>query len=226
LDLHVKDPRPAGDLGEGLDPVESAPETSRELGERLELRGGVAEVVAVRVDDRRDGRAADLVEEDKIGCLERQFPAGSRYAISSKSNAAREGFRYKPRESRRLTSARTTLRSHSFSPQSGNCPCSSNMRWSGARRSATGKGLHEAPSEIHKRALEGDILTKDVAGSLIDRYLHTPFAYPTLREQLRNAGVKAIERYFDTHGKEIAGLVTRKDSSQLGWGRQVARLAR
>jgi DNA helicase-2/ATP-dependent DNA helicase PcrA len=67
-----------------------------------------------------------------------------------------------------------------------------------------GKGLHDALSEIHKRALEGDIVTKDAATSLIDRHLHTPFAYPTLREQLRNAGVKAIERYFDMHGKEIA----------------------
>ncbi|KRF23793.1 ATP-dependent DNA helicase [Phycicoccus sp. Soil803] len=67
-----------------------------------------------------------------------------------------------------------------------------------------GKGLHDALSEIHKRALEGDIVTKGAAGSLIDRHLHTPFAYPTLREQLRSAGVKAIERYFDTHGTEIA----------------------
>lgn len=67
-----------------------------------------------------------------------------------------------------------------------------------------GKGLHDALSEIHKRALEGDIVTKASAGALINRHLHAPFAYPTLREQLRNAGIKAIERYFDTHGKEIA----------------------
>src|SRR4051812_40380905 len=67
-----------------------------------------------------------------------------------------------------------------------------------------GKGLHDALAEVHKRALDGDLLRKDVAASLVDRHLHTPFAYPTLREQLRNAGVKAIERYFDTHGNEIA----------------------
>lgn len=66
-----------------------------------------------------------------------------------------------------------------------------------------GKGLHDALAEIHKRALEGDIVTKDSAVALIDRHLNTPFAYPALREQLRLAGVKAIERYFDTHGKEI-----------------------
>ena len=67
-----------------------------------------------------------------------------------------------------------------------------------------GKALHDALSEIHKRALDGDIVTKAVAPALVDRHLNAPFAYPTLREQLRNAGIKAIERYFDSHGKEIA----------------------
>jgi DNA helicase-2/ATP-dependent DNA helicase PcrA len=67
-----------------------------------------------------------------------------------------------------------------------------------------GKTLHDTLSEIHKRALEGDIVTKDSAATLIDRHLNVPFAYSALREQLRNAGIKAIERYFDTHGEEIA----------------------
>jgi DNA helicase-2/ATP-dependent DNA helicase PcrA len=67
-----------------------------------------------------------------------------------------------------------------------------------------GKGLHDALSEIHKRALDGDIVTKDSAAALIDRHLNAPFAYPALRDQLRSAGIKAIERYYDTHGKEIA----------------------
>lgn len=66
-----------------------------------------------------------------------------------------------------------------------------------------GKGLHDALAEIHKRALEGDIVTKDSAPALIDRHLTTPFAYPTLREQLRKSGIEAIGRYFDTHGTEI-----------------------
>ena len=48
------------------------------------------------------------------------------------------------------------------------------------------------------------MVTKDSAPSLIDRHLNAPFAYPALREQLRKAGIKAIERYFDVHGKEIA----------------------
>lgn len=60
------------------------------------------------------------------------------------------------------------------------------------------KGFHDAPAEIHGRAPEGDIITKDVAESLIGRYLHTPFAHPTLRGQFRSAGGKAIEPDFDT----------------------------
>jgi DNA helicase-2/ATP-dependent DNA helicase PcrA len=67
-----------------------------------------------------------------------------------------------------------------------------------------GKGLHDALSEIHKRALEGDMVGPESAGALIDRHLHTPFAYTALREQLRASGVKAIERYFAQHGQEIA----------------------
>jgi DNA helicase II / ATP-dependent DNA helicase PcrA len=67
-----------------------------------------------------------------------------------------------------------------------------------------GKGLHDALAEVHKRALEGDIVPKSSAPTLIDRHLNAPFAYPALREQLRTAGIAAIERYFDTHGDEIA----------------------
>jgi DNA helicase-2/ATP-dependent DNA helicase PcrA len=67
-----------------------------------------------------------------------------------------------------------------------------------------GKGLHDALAEIHKRALEGDIATRDSAAALVDRHLNAPFAYPALREQLRSSGIEAIERYFDRHGKELA----------------------
>jgi DNA helicase-2/ATP-dependent DNA helicase PcrA len=67
-----------------------------------------------------------------------------------------------------------------------------------------GKALHDALAEVHKRALDGEVVTKDLAPALIDRHLNAPFAYDALREKLRAAGIKAIERYFDTHGKQIA----------------------
>lgn len=70
-----------------------------------------------------------------------------------------------------------------------------------------GKGLHDALAEMHKRALEGDIPTKAEAATLVDRHLHTPYAYPALREQLRRAAVTAIDRYFDRHGGDLSRTI-------------------
>ena len=69
-----------------------------------------------------------------------------------------------------------------------------------------GKGLHDALAEIHKRALEGDIVRRDVAATLIDRHLHTPFAYERLHEQLRASAIKSVERYIDAHRAELDEL--------------------
>jgi DNA helicase-2/ATP-dependent DNA helicase PcrA len=67
-----------------------------------------------------------------------------------------------------------------------------------------GKGLHDALAEIHKRALDGDAVGPESAGVLIDRHMHTPFAYAALRDQLRASAVRALQRYFVEHGDEIA----------------------
>ncbi len=78
-----------------------------------------------------------------------------------------------------------------------------------------GKGLHDALSEVHKRAIGGDILDKSAAGELVQRHLHTPFAYPALREQLEKAAKSAIERYFVTHGESLASTVHSEKQIQV-----------
>lgn len=70
-----------------------------------------------------------------------------------------------------------------------------------------GKGLHDALAEMHKRALAGDVPTRAESAELVDRHMHTPYAYPALREQLRTAGVSAIERYFDRHGGDLTRTI-------------------
>ncbi len=52
-------------------------------------------------------------------------------------------------------------------------------------------------AEIHKRAITGDIVSDFEAEELVDRHLNAPFAYPRLREQLRQAAIKAVTRYLD-----------------------------
>ena len=78
-----------------------------------------------------------------------------------------------------------------------------------------GKALHDALAEVHKRALEGDFVTKELAPELIDRHLNAPFAYAALREMLRASGIKAIERYFDAHGEQIANTVFSEQQIQV-----------
>lgn len=59
-----------------------------------------------------------------------------------------------------------------------------------------GKSLHDALAELHKRALTGEILSETEAEALVDRHLNVPFAYDSLREQLRTSGIRAVERYI------------------------------
>ena len=70
-----------------------------------------------------------------------------------------------------------------------------------------GKGLHDALAEMHKRALTGDVPSAAESAELVDRHLHTPYAYPALREQLRTAAVAAIDRYFVEHGEDLTRTI-------------------
>lgn len=63
-----------------------------------------------------------------------------------------------------------------------------------------GKSLHDSLAEVHKRALDGDIVGDDAADELVERHLNLPFAYPELREDLRNSGVDAVRRYLKDNG--------------------------
>jgi DNA helicase-2/ATP-dependent DNA helicase PcrA len=70
-----------------------------------------------------------------------------------------------------------------------------------------GRGLHDALAEMHKRALAGDVPTKSETEELVDRHLHTPYAYEALQIQLRDAAIKAIDRYFDRHGDDLTRTI-------------------
>ena len=81
-----------------------------------------------------------------------------------------------------------------------------------------GKGLHDALSEVHKRAIDGHLMTAADAADLVERHLHTPYAYPALREQLAKSAQKAIERYFAAHGQEIPNTVHSEKQIQVHLG--------
>lgn len=78
-----------------------------------------------------------------------------------------------------------------------------------------GKGLHDALAEMHKRAIDGDVPDPSEARELVERHLHTPYAYPALREQLQKAATNAIERYFRLHGGDLTRTIHSEKQIQV-----------
>jgi DNA helicase-2/ATP-dependent DNA helicase PcrA len=62
-----------------------------------------------------------------------------------------------------------------------------------------GKSLHDALAEVHARAIRRDIADETEVPELIQRHLHTPYAYPALRQQLEASAEKVLRSYLDAN---------------------------
>jgi DNA helicase II / ATP-dependent DNA helicase PcrA len=69
-----------------------------------------------------------------------------------------------------------------------------------------GKSLHDALAEVHKRSLEGEVVSPDEAGDLIQRHLRAPYAYPALKEKLVKGAVDAVAGYIAKNGEALKSL--------------------
>jgi DNA helicase-2/ATP-dependent DNA helicase PcrA len=78
-----------------------------------------------------------------------------------------------------------------------------------------GKGLHDALAEVHKRAIAGDLVSQDAATELVERHLHTPFAYPELRKQLRRSAIESVRRYLREHESDLERTVHSEKQIQV-----------
>ncbi len=81
-----------------------------------------------------------------------------------------------------------------------------------------GKGLHDALAEMHKRALAGDVVDKGEAEELVERHLHTPYAYPELESDARNAPPSRRSSATSTSTARISsGPSTARSRSRSMW---------
>jgi DNA helicase-2/ATP-dependent DNA helicase PcrA len=78
-----------------------------------------------------------------------------------------------------------------------------------------GKSIHDVMAEVHKRALDGDIVSGLDAEELVDRHLNTPFAYDALRKQLRLAAIRAVRRYIDGNRAALANTLYSEQQIQV-----------
>lgn len=81
-----------------------------------------------------------------------------------------------------------------------------------------GKGVHDALAEMHKRAISGDVPERSESTELVDRHLHTPYAYPALRDQLRKTAIDAVDRYFVVHGEDLTRTIHSEKQIQVQVG--------
>ena len=81
-----------------------------------------------------------------------------------------------------------------------------------------GKSQHDALAEIHRRSLAGDIPKESDVPAIVERHLHVPFAYPSLRETLREAGIRNIERYLKENRPNLTRLEHAEQVIELDLG--------
>jgi DNA helicase-2/ATP-dependent DNA helicase PcrA len=78
-----------------------------------------------------------------------------------------------------------------------------------------GKSVHDVMAEIHKRAIDGDIVSGLDADDLVDRHLNTPFAYPALRTDLRRAAIRAVRRYVEQNRTRLENTLYSEQQIQV-----------
>lgn len=59
-----------------------------------------------------------------------------------------------------------------------------------------GKSLHDVLAEVHKRAIDGDIADAAEVPRLLEMHMHTPYAYPALRQQLEASAERVVREYL------------------------------
>src|SRR5207244_1922921 len=89
-----------------------------------------------------------------------------------------------------------------------------------------GRSLHNALAEVHARALSGDHATEGEARDLITTHLHTPYAYPALKEKLEASAEKVIANYINDNAALFDKIEFSEKQIDIGLGDGVSVVGR
>ena len=81
-----------------------------------------------------------------------------------------------------------------------------------------GKSLHDALTEVHTRALRGELIEPGKALALVQRHLRAPYAYPALREKLERAARRIVEGYIRKNAAEFKNLEFSEKAIEIALG--------
>ncbi len=89
-----------------------------------------------------------------------------------------------------------------------------------------GKSLHDALAEVHARAIHGDIADDTEVPRLVDTHLHTPYAYPALREKLETAAKRVLRDYLTDNAALFDKIEFSEKSIEINLGGGVSVVGR
>lgn len=89
-----------------------------------------------------------------------------------------------------------------------------------------GKSLHDALAEVHTRAIDGDIANDTEVPRLVDTHLHTPYAYPALRQQLEEAAKRVLHDYLIDNAELFDKIEFSEKSIEINLGGGVSVVGR
>lgn len=61
-----------------------------------------------------------------------------------------------------------------------------------------------ALAEVHRRAVEGEIVGPELVPRLLNRHLHLPYAPPETVERLRAAAARGATRYLTVNASRLS----------------------
>lgn len=79
-----------------------------------------------------------------------------------------------------------------------------------------GRSLHNVLAEVHSRAMRKDFVDEKEASALVDRHLHTPYAYPALKQNLEAAAKKVVQAYIKTNKADLKNVEFSEKQIEIG----------
>jgi DNA helicase-2/ATP-dependent DNA helicase PcrA len=89
-----------------------------------------------------------------------------------------------------------------------------------------GKSLHDALADINSRVLRGDHPTLADVERLVDTHLHAPFAYPALRETLRDSARRVVSDYIRDNERDFERIEYSEKGIEISLGDGVSIVGR
>lgn len=81
-----------------------------------------------------------------------------------------------------------------------------------------GKSLHDALAEVHARALRGEKIDAGDAEDLVERHLHTPYAYTALRKTMEAAARRVVAGYIEKNASQFMNLEFAEKGIEIALG--------